>query len=179
MLCNNYELVWNRLFLSLLLILWAWAPGTLCQASGTQVLWGLGARRHGSPGEPGRWALSQVHPPPPRPPLASRPLLPILLVRVIQAIFPHKQNLLHSGYFALTGSHVDLSDIFASDMVLGLKVDSPAVNLCVSGMVSEGAQRWPTLQALGSKYPLHHNKASGFRRPQLPCCRPLHSTSAV
>ena len=54
---------------------------------------------------------------------ALPPRLPVHLVPVVQAIFS-KQNMLHFGYVAHNGSFVDLSEVFVSDVVPGLEVDS-------------------------------------------------------
>ena len=54
---------------------------------------------------------------------ALPPRLPLHLVPVVQAIFS-KQNMLHFGYVAHNGSFVDLSEVFVSDVVPGLEVDS-------------------------------------------------------
>ena len=50
--------------------------------------------------------------------------LPVHLLPVVQAIFPKQQSMLHFGYIAQNGSFVDLSEVFISDAVPGLEVDS-------------------------------------------------------
>ena len=72
---------------------------------------------------------------------ALPPRLPLHLVPVIQAIFS-KQNMLHFGYVAHNGSFVDLSEVFVSDVVPGLEVDSMTT---VSHQVDGGAKGQHTL----------------------------------
>ena len=60
--------------------------------------------------------------------------LPVHLLPVVQAIFPKQQSMLHFGYIAQNGSFVDLSEVFVSDALPGLEVDSmPAVSHWVDG----------------------------------------------
>ena len=72
---------------------------------------------------------------------ALPPRLPLHLVPVVQAIFS-KQNMLHFGYVAHNGSFVDLSEVFVSDVVPGLEVDSMTT---VSHQVDGGAKGRHTL----------------------------------
>ena len=72
---------------------------------------------------------------------ALPPRLPLHLVPVVQAIFS-KQNMLHFGYVAHNGSVVDLSEVFVSDVVPGLEVDSMTT---VSHQVDGGAKGRHTL----------------------------------
>ena len=72
---------------------------------------------------------------------ALPPRLPLHLVPVVQAIFS-KQNMLHFGYVAHNGSFVDLSEVFVSDVVPGLEVDSMTT---VSHQVDGGAKGQHTL----------------------------------
>ena len=67
---------------------------------------------------------------------ALPPRLPVCLVPVIQAIFSKQQNMLHFGYIAHNGSFVALSEVFVSDAVPGLEVDSMTA---VSHRVDGGA----------------------------------------
>ena len=73
---------------------------------------------------------------------ALPPRLPLHLVPVIQAIFSKQQNMLHFGYIAHNGSVVDLSEVFVSDVVPGLEVDSMTT---VSHQVDGGAKGRHTL----------------------------------
>ena len=73
---------------------------------------------------------------------ALPPRLPLHLVPVIQAIFSKQQNMLHFGYIAHNGSVVDLSEVFVSDVVPGLEVDSMTT---VSHQIDGGAKGQHTL----------------------------------
>ena len=77
-------------------------------------------------GETHRRDLCQALPPP----------LPVCLVPVVQAIFSKQQNMLHFGYVTHNDSFVDLSEVFVSDEVPGLDVDSM---ISVSHRVDGGA----------------------------------------
>ena len=79
------------------------------------------------------------------------PCLPVHLVPVVQAIFS-KQNMLHFGYVAHNGSFVDLSEVFVSDAVPGLEVDSMTA---VSHRVDGGAKGRHTLLTPEAKNLLH------------------------
>ena len=68
--------------------------------------------------------------------------LPLHLAPVVQAIFSKQQNMLHFGYVAHNGSFVDLSEVFVSDVVPGLEVDSMTT---VSHQVGGGAKGRHTL----------------------------------
>ena len=55
---------------------------------------------------------------------ALPPRLPVHLVPVVQAIFSKQQDMLHFGYIARNGRFVDLSEVFVSDAVPQMEVDS-------------------------------------------------------
>ena len=78
--------------------------------------------------------------------------LPVHLVPVVQAIFSKQQNMLHFGYVAHNGSFVDLSEVFVSDAVPGLEVDSMTT---VSHWVDGGAKGLHTLLTPEAKNLLH------------------------
>ena len=78
--------------------------------------------------------------------------LPVHLVHVVQAIFSKQQNMLHFGYVAHNGSFVDLSEVFVSDAVPGLEVDSMTT---VSHWVDGGAKGLHTLLTPEAKNLLH------------------------
>ena len=82
---------------------------------------------------------------------ALPPRLPLHLVPVVQAIFS-KQNMLHFGYVAHNGSFVDLSEVFVSDVVPGLEVDSMTT---VSHQIDGGAKGQHTLLTPEAKNLLH------------------------
>ena len=84
---------------------------------------------------------------------ALPPCLPVHLVPVVQVIFSKQQNMLHFGYIAHNGSFVDLSEVFVSDEVPGLDVDSM---ISVSHRVDGGAKGWHTLLTPEAKNLLHH-----------------------
>ena len=83
---------------------------------------------------------------------ALPPRLPLHLVPVIQAIFSKQQNMLHFGYIAHNGSVVDLSEVFVSDVVPGLEVDSMTT---VSHQIDGGAKGQHTLLTPEAKNLLH------------------------
>ena len=83
---------------------------------------------------------------------ALPPRLPVHLVPVVQAIFSKQQNILHFGYIAHNGSFVDLSEVFVSDAVPGLEVDSMTT---VSHWVDGGAKGLHTLLTPEAKNLLH------------------------
>ena len=83
---------------------------------------------------------------------ALPPRLPLHLVPVIQAIFSKQQNMLHFGYVPHNGSFVDLSEVFVSDVVPGLEVDSMTT---VSHQIDGGAKGQHTLLTPEAKNLLH------------------------
>ena len=84
---------------------------------------------------------------------ALPPRLPVHLVPVVQAILSEQQNLQHFGYFAYTGSFVDLSKVLISDAVPGLEVDSMTA---LSHRVDGGAKGWNALLTPEAKNLLCH-----------------------
>ena len=83
---------------------------------------------------------------------ALPPRLPLHLVPVVQAIFSKQQNMLHFGYVPHNGSFVDLSEVFVSDAVPGLEVDSMTA---ASHRVDGGAKGRHTLLTPEAKNLLH------------------------
>ena len=90
---------------------------------------------------------------------ALPPRLPVHLVPVVQAIFSKQQNKLHFGYVAHNGSFVNLSEVFVSDAVPGLEVDSMTT---VSHWVDGGAKGWHALLTPEAKN-LLHRRAYGLQ----------------
>ena len=84
---------------------------------------------------------------------ALPPRLPVHLVPVVQAIFSKQQNILHFGYIAHNGSFVDLSEVFVSDAVPQMEVDSMTA---FSHWVEGGAKGWHTLLTPEANNLLHH-----------------------
>ena len=93
-------------------------------------------------GETHRWDLCHALP----------PGLPVHLVPVVQAIFSKQQDMLHFGYIARNGRFVDLSEVFVSDVVPMLEVDSMTA---VSHWVEGGAKGRHTLLTPEAKNLLH------------------------
>ena len=83
---------------------------------------------------------------------ALPPCLPVHLVPVVQVIFSKQQNMLHFGYVAHNGSFVDLSEVFVSDTVSWLEVDSMTA---VSHRVDGGAKGRHTVLTPEAKTLLH------------------------
>ena len=90
---------------------------------------------------------------------ALPPRLPVHLFPVVQAIFSKQQNMLHFGYVAHNGSFVDLSEVFVSDAVSWLEVDSMTA---VSHRVDGGAKGRHTVLTPEAKT-LLHRRAYGLQ----------------
>ena len=90
---------------------------------------------------------------------ALPPSLPVHLAPVVQAVFSKQQNKLHFGYVAHNGSFVNLSEVFVSDAVPGLEVDSMTT---VSHWVDGGAKGRHTLLTPEAKN-LFHRRTYGLQ----------------
>ena len=93
--------------------------------------------------------------------IPARPFHPayLFIFSVVQAIFSKQQYMLHFGYVTHNGSFVDLSEVFVSDEVPGLDVDSM---ISVSHRVDGGAKGRHTLLTPEAKNLLHH-RAHGLQ----------------
>lgn len=108
---------------------------------------------------PGRWALSQVPPPPSHLwPLASQALSPLPPVSVIQPVWTEQEKPLHFWYVPAAGSFVDFPEIFHSNVVAPSRY-----NLLASTMALRAQGQQVTLTLKGRH--LLHGRAEGLGSP--------------